>query len=122
MRTLGGSPNTSGTLEHSDDAGERFLVEAATDLQRIRCGTRPRSFANRSSDCPLLPCAQDAARLVLGPLTSVCHAGAHDRSNQMRAAGSISVRLRLEQSSLTLLHASVPVRRSRCWCDRPFVG
>ncbi len=37
---------------------------------------------------------QDAACFVLRPLTSMCHAGAHDRSGPFAATGSISVRLR----------------------------
>jgi hypothetical protein len=35
MRTLGGSPNTSGALEQRNDARERFLVEAAADLHDV---------------------------------------------------------------------------------------
>ena len=35
MRTLGGSPNTSGALEDSDDAGECLLVETAAYLHDV---------------------------------------------------------------------------------------
>ena len=35
MRTLGGSLNTSDSLEQSDDASEHFFVESAADLHDV---------------------------------------------------------------------------------------
>lgn len=59
------------------------------------------------------PRVQDASRLVLRPLTSMCNGGVHDRPSPLRAAGSISVRLRRKRTSTVDRAADRDSGRSR---------